>query len=259
MGIATLIGTGVGYYYGGAAGGSLGASLGSQVDASLEQNRANEYNSAEAISATNRSRDMAREQMAFQERMSNTAYQRATQDMINAGINPMLAYRMGGASAPGGASGSSPSASYTPAGAALLASESSSIQANTASRVADAQIKTEGFRAAVVQNEAIKGNYALMQLAAELDAAMRVTGKLGSDALSALAEPRVRAGLQELRAALASASNDADVYEALNSKGVQIALDILGRVTGSGSAIAGAVDRYRARSQRGDIINLNQE
>lgn len=44
----------------------------------------------------------AQAQMDFQREMSNTSYQRATEDMKKAGLNPALAYSQGGASTPTG-------------------------------------------------------------------------------------------------------------------------------------------------------------
>ena len=125
----------------------LGDILGSAISA---------YGSFRGQQIANESNQLiAQRQQDFQERMSNSAYQRAVTDMMAAGLNPMLAYSQGGASAPPGATAQMQNA----LGAGVTSGQQGFQMAlNAAQNEADILLKREQAGAAGAQEDLNRAN-----------------------------------------------------------------------------------------------------
>lgn len=161
-GVAAGAGAGVGAGIGSSVpliGGIIGGlgSLGSGIAGLLGSSYAADRSTAAAGAANKMSLKIAREtnwanamqaqrQMAFQEQMSNTSYQRAVKDLRKAGLNPILAALNSGASTPPGAMAQMQAARVIPEDGSQYIMQGTGIAANALQNVGGSAL--QGLRSA---------------------------------------------------------------------------------------------------------------
>lgn len=161
--------------------GSLAAGIFGSSKASSGQEKTNAANERIADKQMAFQTSANAKQFAFQERMSNTQYSRAMQDMRASGLNPMLAYKQGGAGTPSGATSGgagiaaqNPDASWADLGSKAATAAQMYLQAksteasinnldaNTALAKTNASLSSEKIQTELAQQGQLNANSALL-------------------------------------------------------------------------------------------------
>lgn len=131
---------------------------------------------------------LGREQMQFQERMANTSWQRGVEDMKKAGLNPMLAYSQGGASAP---VGSMPQVQNAVGAGSASASQAAQTMAGLqALQMNKAQIAQTEAMTKKIESETMERNLNTAQLVANVNLAEQRQVEVGSNVAKLQQETR---------------------------------------------------------------------
>lgn len=122
----------------------------------------------------------AAKQREWEERMSNTAYQRGTEDMIKSGINPLLAISQGGASTPAGAVAQIPNKNILGDAAASylqnmqVKSSINNTDVNSAKTITDNEIAKERLEQEKITTDNTKAKYGVHGGRSQLDDEMNI-------------------------------------------------------------------------------------
>ena len=130
----------------------LGTSAVSNAQSAKAAKKANEFSAAQSLLSRNFNAGQAQLDRDYQERMSNTSYQRAVGDLRAAGMNPMLSVMHAGASTPSGANASSTPAKGTMA--QTFGAAQNNAMNTKQMEVADSQIALNNAGAAKAHAEA---------------------------------------------------------------------------------------------------------